>query len=365
MKGSIVKGFVLVGWCAVAPAFGSAQTTMIVLEEILVKVNGAIITKTELEERQVQFLRQQRVEGNIDENTTDADLQRVLGEVTPQLIINAIDELLIVQHGRDMGVQFDQERFLEIVENIKEQNDIETDEQFDEVLDSEGMTMEDLERAMERQYITSSVQQIEIISKITMTDTEAREYYENNPGEYRIPGRITLREILIAAPAEAATAAGGRLADTAAEAALEARAVAARARVAAGEAFAVVAAEVSDAPSKANGGLIGPLSDEDLAPVVLASLEGMAPGDISEPTRTAIGYQLFQLESATPASRQPFDDVRDDIGNRVFNERRSDEYAAFMGRLHGEAILEWRNDPLRQAYEERLAAIRAASGAGS
>ena len=350
---SVVTWFVLWGWCAVVPAAVLAQTNSIVLEEILVKVNGEIITKTQLEERQVQFLRDQRAQGTLDENTSDADLERLLSEATPQMIVDAIDELLVVQHGKEMGVELDEDRFSGIVENIKEQNEIETDEAFDEILAAEGMTMEDLQRAMERQFIMSSVQQIEIINKITLTDTEAREYYEDHPLEYRIPSRITLREILIAAPTDAAT---GTVASTA----LEQRARDTLARVAAGESFAAVAAEVSDAPSKANGGLIGPLSDEDLAPVVLALLEGLAPGDVSESIRTALGYQMFQLESATPASRRPFEEVRDDIANRAFNERRTVEYTAFMRQLHTDAIIEWKNDALREAYEAQLSAIRAA-----
>ncbi len=355
---SVVTWLVLGAWCAAVPAAVLAQTNSIVLEQILVKVNGEIITKTQLEERQVQFLRNQRTQGALDENTSDADLERLLSEATPQMIVDAIDEMLVVQYGKEMGVELDADRFSGIVENIKEQNDIETDEEFDEILAGEGMTMEDLQRAMERQFIMSSVQQIEIINKITMTDTEAREYYENNPREYRIPSRITLREILIAAPTGAATG-------TAANTALEQRARDALARVAAGESFAAVAAEVSDAPSKANGGLIGPLSDEDLAPAVLELLEGLAPGDVSEPIRTALGHQMFQLESATPASRQPFEEVRDDIANRAFNERRTVEYTAFMQQLHADAIIEWKNDALREAYEARLSAIRAAQSVGS
>ncbi|HJO39670.1 MAG: peptidyl-prolyl cis-trans isomerase [Vicinamibacterales bacterium] len=339
-------------------AAGAAAAQNIILQEILVKVNGAIITKTELEERQVQLLREYRQQGLISETTGDAELEAFLNEATPQIVVDAIDELLILQHGRDLGIEMDDERFAGIVDNVKEQNNIATDEEFNEVLAAEGMTMEDLERAMERQFIISSVQQIEVIGKVAMTDTEAREYYDRNTDEYRTPGQIALREILVAAPADAATGADNRLVSAAAEAELEARFQAALARVAAGETFATVATEASDAPSSANGGLIGPLSEDDLAPAVAALLEGLAAGEISEPVRTAIGYQVFLLESSTPATRQPFDEVRDDIANRVFNERRQDEFNEFMGRLHVEAILEWNNENLQQAYENRMQAIQ-------
>ena len=59
---------------AVVGLDGAPAAQNIVLEQVLVKVNGAIITKTELEERQIQMLRRERNEGNVDENTTDDEL---------------------------------------------------------------------------------------------------------------------------------------------------------------------------------------------------------------------------------------------------------------------------------------------------
>ncbi len=354
----------LVIWAVVAAVVvldGAVAAQNIVLEQILVKVNGAIITKTELEERQVQLLRRQREQGNLDQSTTDANLEELLSQATPQLIVDAIDELLIVQHGRELGIEMDDERFADIVENVKTQNNIESDEQFAEVLAAESMTMEDLKRAMERQFIVSNVQRIEVTNKVAMTDTEAREYYNANPDEFRIPGQITLREILIAAPDDAPINAAGRLLDTAAEAILEGKAKDARASVVAGEPFSAVVAGVSDAPSRANGGLIGPLNDDELAPAVLELLKNLAPGDVTELIRTAIGYQMFQLESATPVSFQPFEDVRSEIADRVFNERRRVEFNGFMEELYTDAIIEWKSDSLREAYEARMAAIRAAA----
>ena len=77
-----------------------------IIEQILVKVNGEIITKTDLEQRQIAALRQrpevQSLRGD------DAALAKVLAEVTPQVIVDAVDELLLhparqgarLRHGR-------------------------------------------------------------------------------------------------------------------------------------------------------------------------------------------------------------------------------------------------------------------------
>ena len=52
------------------------------------------------------------------------------------------------------------------------------------------------------------------------------------------------------------------------------KAEALRQRVAAGEDFATLAAANSDAPSKANGGLIGPVNPDEMSPQLLAVVKG-------------------------------------------------------------------------------------------
>ena len=66
-----------------------------------------------------------------------------------------------------------------------------------------------------------------------------------------------------------------------------------------GENFEKVAGEISDSPSKANGGLIGPLSVNDIAPDLRKLIEKMKAGEVSEPIRITRGYQLLKLETIT------------------------------------------------------------------
>ena len=62
-----------------------------VIEQILVKVNGEMFTKSDLETRQVAALRQS---GKVDPaaNPTDAQLRKLLDDLTPQLIVGIVDE---------------------------------------------------------------------------------------------------------------------------------------------------------------------------------------------------------------------------------------------------------------------------------
>src|SRR5438876_2641357 len=109
-----------------AAAAGRAE----IIEQILVKVNGEIFTKTELEARQVQVLRQRGQQIDLKTDAGNAELRRVLNEVTPQLLIDVIDEMLIVQRGKELGYKLGDEQFKGVVDNIKKENKIEGEEQF-------------------------------------------------------------------------------------------------------------------------------------------------------------------------------------------------------------------------------------------
>jgi len=265
-----------------------------IIEQILVKVNGEIFTKSDLEQRQVQALRQKGQAIDLKSDPNNVQLRKALDEITPQIIVDAVDEMLIVQRGKELGYKLSDEQFKSVVDNIRKENKIETDEQFQAALKSENMTMADLRRNLERSMIVQRVQQNEVMGKIGVTDDEAKAYYDSHMNEFTTAPTVTLREILVATPTDPKGINVG-----ADEAAL-AKAEDIRRRVTTGrEAFDRLAGELSDSPSKANGGLIGPLSVNDIAPDLRKMIEKMKPGDVSEPVRVARGYQLLKLDSVT------------------------------------------------------------------
>ncbi len=111
---------------------------------------------------------------------------------------------------------------------------------------------------------------------------------------------------------------------------------------------------MSDAPSKANGGLIGPLSLNDLSPDLRKLIEAMKVGDVTEPLRTPRGYQILKLESSTPTQTMPFEQAREQISDRVFTGKRKEEFEKYLEKLRAQAIIEWKNEDVKKAYEEGL-----------
>jgi peptidyl-prolyl cis-trans isomerase SurA len=329
---------------AAAQGLTSGIPGALVFERILLKINGDLITQTDLEQAQINVLRTRPVPPQ-----TDAELQRVLQEITPDVIVNAVDQMLLVQRGREMGYALDDEQFEEILEGIKEENSM-TDEQLVVALEQEqGMNLAQLRGVMEEQMLAGQVQQDQVLRRVSMTDTEALEYYETHPEEYTEPATVLLREILVTVPVEA-----GAL-NVARENQAQSLAESALARARGGEAFEAVVSELSDAASRANGGLIGPIALADLAATVRSRIEELEVGEIGEIERTPGGYQILKLESSTAAAPAPFEEVREQIVDNVFNERRLQALNRYLATLRSEAIIEWKDEGLQRLYEERQA----------
>lgn len=328
-----------------APALPRAE----IVEQILVKVNGEIFTKSDLESRQVLILRQKGEQIDLKNDVGNERLRKALDDITPRLMVDVVDEMLIVQRGTELGYKLGDEQFKNVLESIRKENKLDTDEQFQAAIEREGITMPELRRNMERQMITERVRQNEVFGKVGVSEEDARAYYQSHLNEFTTPPSITLREILVAVPTDS------KGVNVAQDEAAQARAEEIRARgMAAGENFEKLAADVSDAPSKANGGLIGPISLNDLSPDFRNVVEAMKVGDVSPPLRTTRGYQILKLESSTPSQTLPFEVAREQIGERVVTGKRRQEFDKYLAKLRSQAIIEWKNQDVKKAYDEGL-----------
>jgi peptidyl-prolyl cis-trans isomerase SurA len=331
-----------------------------IIERVLVKVNGDILTQTELEERQTAAIRARMGTDFKPEMVNDnAELKKAVDEVTPQLLVDAIDELLLLQMGKEKGYHLSDEQFQAWLDNLRKEQNLGDEQKFQAALKQEGMSIDDLRKNVERQFLVGQVQRDEVGSKLSITEEEARQYYLTRKQEFAEPASVTLREILIEVPAS--TQGGQTGVSVARLDEAEAQAAALRTRLLAGEDFAKVAAEASASPSKANGGLIGPMNVAEVSASLQELIGKMKPGDITQPLRTNKGVQILKLETLKPAAIPPFESVRDLVADKVHNARQQTEIRKFMARVRGQALIEWKNDALKKMYEAQVASDPAGS----
>lgn len=322
-----------------------------ILEQVLVKVNGEIVTQTEFHRIQLAALREMPNQPD-PSRLPDAELSKLLAQITPQAIVTLIDEMLLMQRAKELGLTVGDAQFAQVLDSIKKDNKMETDAAFEAALKSEGLTLAQLKQMLSKRILIGQVQQREIGSRVDVTEAEERAYYDSHLSEFATTPSVTLREIQVNAvvdPVKKAASVGAL--DDARE-----KAAAIRARIVKGEPFEKVAAEASDSPSKANGGLIGPISRDEMNEELLKMIAKMKTGELTPVINTATGAQFFKLESSIESTTLPFESARARIADRLTSEKIGAEFQKYMQRLRAQAIMEWKSEDLRKAWEIGIAA---------
>ena len=329
------------------PASAATDGHSAIIERVLVRVNGEIFTQSQLTNRQIGVLRELKESAG---STTN--LEAELSRLTPDILVRAIDQLLIAQHGRELGITFNDDQFKSAVENIKKQNKLD-DDGLRRAMQQEGMTMDELRQNIEFSYLEQGVQQREIGPSMTITLEEQRQYYKRHGDRFMTPLTVTLRELSISVPTQ--TQNGKEVSSVADDNDARTRIDGLRTRALGGEDFAALVSANSDSATKASGGLIGPVNVSDLSDALKDVVSSLEPGGVSEPIRTTRGYQIFKLETRSVPELHPFDDVRREIENAIRNERLEPETQKLLTRLRSQAVIEWKDESLRQIYEKRVA----------
>jgi hypothetical protein len=102
-----------------------------IIERVLVKVNGDIFTQTELEERQTAAIRARMGADLKPEMVNNSEeLKKAVDAVTPQLLVDAIDELLLLQMGKEKGYYLSDDQFKAWLDNLRKEQNLTDDQKF-------------------------------------------------------------------------------------------------------------------------------------------------------------------------------------------------------------------------------------------
>ena len=113
-------------------------------------------------------------------------------------IQQAIDEVLLLQTAEDSGLQLPAEYIDEIIESIKEDNNVTTEEQFQAALAQEGMTLDELRESIRKSYTRQMIVRRDVEPRIAVSEEQVLEEYEKRKDtDFTKAATVTLQEILI------------------------------------------------------------------------------------------------------------------------------------------------------------------------
>lgn len=229
-----------------------------------------------------------------------------------------------------------------IAENIKSAGD---QEKFDELLETNGFTLETY-RAEVMKGLRLEKLLDQSTADVTVSDAEVTEYFEENKDKEftEVPG-ATIYHIFFGEPDDAAA---------------EAAAKEAKAKLDGGAEFADIAKEYGKDSSATSGGFLGnyPFDTQDLGADFMAEVEKLNEGEISQPVKTSFGWHIIYVTDVIREERvQTLDEVvtADDGTSRTLMEKiretllsdRKDERIA-------ELLDEWEAEFNVKRFPERI-----------
>jgi parvulin-like peptidyl-prolyl isomerase len=286
------------------------------VDGVIVRVNGDIVTQSEFEARQVAAVQAARIGAN--------EVEHYLRENNARILQEAIDELLLTQRAGELGYKVPAAYLNEVIEGIKKENNIATDDELRDQLRREGMSLEDLRRNIERSVLRRQVLQRELESKVTVPEAEARAEYDARIAEYTHEPSVTLQEIFVKGEDAAARE--------------KAEALVARAR--AGEDFGLLAKSESQGATAGSGGELGTLARGDMSPELQKIAFALAPGSVSDPVIQGGGYRILKVVEKKDGSVTSFSDAREEINRKLSQSRMASVYDEYVAGLRKGALID-------------------------
>ena len=305
----------------------AAAADVKIVEEIVAKVNGDIVTKGDLEEKQREIelvLRQQQ-------HLSGPQLTAAVKEQSKNILSDKIDELLLVQQAKNDQISVDSD-VTKYLLDLQVQSKITDPDKFHEWIQQEtGMPFEDYKQKITSQYLIQKVVGMEVGSRIVIPDTELQKYYDDHKSDFVRKEQVFLSQILVSTE--------GKTPEQVAAAEKKAKDLVARGNK--GEKFSeLVAANSDDPETSRQGGQLGAyprgIMPKDMEDAAFKAKKGEVIG----PFRRPQGFVVLRVDDRWEAGQASFDEVKDRINDILSRPQMDARMKPFLQKLRQEAFLE-------------------------
>ena len=326
-----------------------------VVEEIITRVNNQIITRSE-------FLRSKDQLKEEVKQQDAANADKVYGQREKDILRDLIDQQLLLEKGKDLGITGDTE-LVKRLDQMRKEMKLETMEDLEKAAAGQGLSYEDFKQNLRNQIITQKVIGEEVGSHLATTKEEQQKFYDEHKSEMEQPEAIQLSEILVApakppaaenkptadkatadnagsASAPAPVAAAGNYDEAAALAAAQAKANDVLEQIRKGASFEDIAKKYSDGPSAAQGGDLGLFKRGALAKELEDKTFAMKAGDISDVIRTKQGYVILKVNQHQAAGIPDMKDVLPRLQDALYYQKLQPALRVYLTKLREEAYID-------------------------
>lgn len=298
-----------------------------VVDEVIAVVNDGVITLSGVK-REMKGA----VDSKVQEGMKREDAQKQVDEKQGELIANLINEELLLQKAKELGIEKDVEADLNarFVQIMKQQN-LKTLDALYEAMRKEGIDPDDIRDIWRRQATKDEVIRRDVQGQTYWkpTGAEVKAYFEKNKAKFIKPETVTLSEIFLNF--------AGQTQDS-----VRAKAKDLVTKLRGGEDFVKTALAISESQDVAKTkGVLGTVPVADLEkqfPQYAKAIKGLKTGGVADPVEDEVGIHILHVDERTAqASDASFDE--DAVRRAMLEENYPSALKAYMTKLRQDAYI--------------------------
>ena len=308
--------------------FFMTLTTLVLAEETqpptdkAAVVNGTVISQVELDSQMKIVVDRLRASGRLPDVSQ-------LDQIRSQVLENLIARELLYQECQKKGIKISEEEVNKQLITLKGQFPNETE--FNNALTRMNLTETSIKEKLARDLALKKLIEDEVAPQVTVSDSDIRAFYENNPEAFKQPERVKASHILIKVDPQA---------DPSQKAEAQKKIDLVQAKLQKGEDFGALAKEYSEGPSGPKGGDLGYFTRGQMVKPFEDAAFAMKSGEVSGMVETRFGYHLIKVTDKTPEGTMPYDDVKERLGEFLKQKKIQEEVNVYVKRLEEKAKIE-------------------------
>src|SRR5216684_2953861 len=296
------------------------------VEEIIARVNNEIITRSEYDK--ARQTAEEDAKSECQNRCTPEQLQIAVEDREKHTLRDLVDQSLLVQRAKDMGVSVEAE-LIKRLDAIRTENKLPSMEELEKAVSGQGMNWEDFKNNIRNTLLTQRVISSEVGSHITISDDELTKYYETHKAEFVRPEQVALREIVVSTEGKKPE----ELPD------LKKKAETALKRVQDGEDFGEIAKRLSDGSTKSQGGFLGVYKRGELSKELEDKVFKMKRKELTEVMETKQGYLILEVLEHYDEGEQSLDKVKNEIMDKLYSGRMEPAMREYLKTLREQSYV--------------------------
>ncbi len=291
---------------------------------VIAKVNDIEITRRALEQ-QLLYL-DATMKWQYGQDYANNEEAMTYYEEQKRLLVDYLIEIQVfIAQADSLGIKVTEKEVDQQLELLKA--DYDTEKAFQEALNTSGMSLDELEVMLREDLIVGQVITA-CCDNITVTDEEAKMYYEGNPDLFMVQPGAMMYHILVPTEQQAKEV---------------------KEKYLQGMSFEALATQYGTDDTKKQGGLLEyiPYNSPDYDTNFLTAAQKLNEGEVSEPVQTKEGWHLIKVEHINRESTvSPYEEVKEEIKDSLFTDKQNE--------VVDQQLRQWESEMDIEIYEDNI-----------